>query len=143
MERESWRYVAHEQDIPQPGDFKSLLLGREPVLVVRGDDGCVRVLFNTCRHRPVTVCYQASGNAKRFVCNFHGWVYNTKGHLIGLRDSSPEGWQFSERRGLTPLPRVAIYQGHIFASLSPEGEPLEEHIKKIKFPIDASATQNS
>ncbi len=137
-ERKDWRYVAHEREIPQPGDFKSLLLGREPVLVVRGEDGCVRVLFNTCRHRPVTVCYQASGNAKRFVCSYHGWVYNTKGNLVGLSGSNEEGWQFVERRGLTPLPRMAIHQGYIFASLSPEGEPLEDHLKKTNFHIDSA-----
>ena len=126
MGREIWMYVAHESEIPQPGDFKSLLLLREPVLVVRGEDGCIRVLFNTCRHRPVTVCHQASGNTKRFVCSYHGWVYNTKGNLIGLSGASQEGCHFPERRGLTPLPRVELYRGYIFASLSLEGETLEE-----------------
>jgi len=137
MGRESWRYVAHEREIPQPGDFKSLLLIREPVLIVRGEDGCVRVLFNTCRHRPVTVCHQAKGNTKRFVCSYHGWVYNTKGNLIGLRGASQLERSFSERPGLTPAPRVAIYQGFIFASLSPEGETLEEHFRRTQFPIDS------
>jgi phenylpropionate dioxygenase-like ring-hydroxylating dioxygenase large terminal subunit len=136
MGRESWHYVAHEREISQPGDFKSLLLGREPVLVVRGEDGCVRVLFNTCRHRPVTVCHQANGNTKRFVCSYHGWVYNTKGNLIGLSGARQEGGSFSERRGLTPLPRVEVYRGFVFASLSPGGETLEEHFKKTQFPID-------
>ena len=90
MRGESWLYVAHESEIPQPGDFKSLTLAQKAVIVVRGEDGCVRVLFNTCRHRKVAVCHEARGNAKHFVCTYHGWVYDTKGSLIGLHNCGGE-----------------------------------------------------
>src|SRR5262249_29185879 len=40
----SWLFVAHESEIPNPGDYKALTLAQQPVIVVRGDDGRVRVL---------------------------------------------------------------------------------------------------
>ena len=133
IRRKSWLYVAHESEIPNPGDFKALTLAHQPVIVVRDDEGHVRVLFNICRHRRVTVCRQDKGNTTHFICADHGWVYDTKGHLIGL--SGPNDWvrKFRERRGLAPVPRMDLHQGAIFASLSPDGESLEEYLCKSRF----------
>jgi phenylpropionate dioxygenase-like ring-hydroxylating dioxygenase large terminal subunit len=129
----SWFYVAHESEIPNPGDFKSFTLAQQPVIVVRDDEGRVRVLLNICRHRKVTVCRQEKGNTSHFICADHGWVYNTKGNLVGLSGPSRSLRSFTERRGLMPVPRMAIYQGVIFASLSPEGESLDEYLREARF----------
>lgn len=120
----SWHYLAEEREIPSSGDFLVRTLGHRSVIVVRGEDGQVRVLVNICRHRKVIVCREERGNAAHFTCADHGWVYNLNGNLIGL--SGPDGYarRFSARRGLTLVPRMEIYQGAVFASLSPEGESL-------------------
>src|SRR5215475_15178826 len=96
----TWFYVLHESEIPNPGDFRALILAQQPLIVVRGEDRRVRVLLNICRHREVIVCHEKRGNTRQFVCPFHGWVYNTKGDLVGL--SGPKGSvrDFAERRGL-------------------------------------------
>jgi phenylpropionate dioxygenase-like ring-hydroxylating dioxygenase large terminal subunit len=133
IRQKSWLYVAHEREIPNPGDFKSLTLAQQPIIVVRDDEGRVRVLLNICRHRKVTVCRQEKGNATHFTCVDHGWVYNTKGHLIGLRGPNDSLRRFTERRGLMSVPRVDIHQGVIFASLSPEGESLDEYLRESRF----------
>lgn len=120
----SWHYLAREQDLPNPGDFLVRRLEQQSVIVVRGNNGQIRVLLNICRHRQVPVCREERGSAAQLTCADHGWVYNLNGNLIGL--SGPEGRtrRFSERRGLIPVPRMEIYQGAIFASLSPEGQSL-------------------
>lgn len=128
----SWFYVAQEADIPQPGDFKLLVIAEQSVIVVRDEAGDVRVFFNVCRHRAVPVCQQKQGNTKYFTCAFHGWVYNTKGNLVGLSGPDQSMRSFTERRGLTPVPRVARAQGRIFVSLNPEGESLEEYLRKAQ-----------
>lgn len=139
----SWFYVAHEREIPNPGDFKSLTLAQQSILVVRDDEGQVRVLFNICRHRRVTVCRQATGNASHFTCADHGWIYNAKGDLIGLRGPKAALRHFPERRGLTPLPRIAISRGVIFASLSLEGESLEAYLRQSRFFAKGPPLHNS
>lgn len=139
----SWLYVVHERAIPNPGDFKSLVLAQQPIIVVRDGEGQIHVLFNICRHRKVTVCRQETGNATHFTCVDHGWVYNTKGNLVGLRGPNRSLRSFTERRGLTPVPRIAIRQGAIFVSLSPEGESLDEYLRKSQFSAIMFNTQRT
>jgi phenylpropionate dioxygenase-like ring-hydroxylating dioxygenase large terminal subunit len=134
--QQSWFIVARDHEIPRPGDFKSLTLAQRPVIVVRGEDGLVRVLLNTCRHRNVTVCRQAAGNTHAFTCPDHGWVYNTKGNLVGLQGPDQSIRRSQERRGLTPVSRMAIHRGYIFVSFDLEGESLEEYLRKAQPPID-------
>src|SRR5439155_25606239 len=51
-----WLLVAHESEIPEPGDYVTRSLGQFPVIVVRGEDGKIRILLNICRHRGMRVC---------------------------------------------------------------------------------------
>ena len=129
----SWYYVANESEILNPGDFKSLIITEQPVIVVRGEDEQIRVLFNICRHREVMVCHEERGTTKQFVCPFHGWVYDTKGGLMGLAGPSDAIRAFQVRRGLTPVPRVGTVCGCIFASLNADGESLKTYLKRTKF----------
>ena len=60
--RHSWQYVAHESEIPEPGDYVVRKMGRDPVIVVRDENGDVRVHLNTCRQRGVPLSRADSGN---------------------------------------------------------------------------------
>ena len=127
-----WHYVAHEREFPGIGDFKLLKLAGQSVIVVRDEDGQLRVLLNICRHRSVPVCRQARGNTRTFICSFHGWVYNTKGTLIGLQGPGRSVRAFPEREGLLPVPRIATSRGSIYASLESGGESLSEYLRRVK-----------
>ena len=59
-----WVFVGHASEIPEPGDYRLALVGRYPIIMVRGDDGEVRLLSNRCRHRANTVCQIERGNAR-------------------------------------------------------------------------------
>lgn len=52
----SWVYVAHESELPNPGDYKTTFIGLVPVIVSRDMAGKVHVLVNRCMHRGATVC---------------------------------------------------------------------------------------
>src|SRR5262249_46546337 len=49
--RNTWIYVGHDSQVPSTGDFYSTQLGREPVVMIRGSDGQVRVFPNRCAHK--------------------------------------------------------------------------------------------
>jgi phenylpropionate dioxygenase-like ring-hydroxylating dioxygenase large terminal subunit len=129
----TWYHVADESEIPNLGDFKTLIIGEQPVIVVRGEDEQIRVLFNICRHREVMVCHEERGNTNRFVCFFHGWIYDTKGNLIGLNGPNETIRTFQERRGLTSVPRVGLVRGCVFVSLNAEGEDLKTYLRRTRF----------
>jgi phenylpropionate dioxygenase-like ring-hydroxylating dioxygenase large terminal subunit len=132
-----WVYVGHESEIPNRGDFVRRAIGRQPIIVARGADGTVRAFFNRCRHRGNMVCHAERGNADKFTCPYHGWTYSNTGNL--LAPTFEEGYDSNLKRedfGLNPLPRLGSYRGLIFASVSPHGISLDEHLGGAKEFID-------
>ena len=85
-----WVFIGHESEIPKPGDFLTRVIGRQPVIMVRGKDGNISVLLNRCAHRGSTVCTVEQGNAKVFTCPYHGWTYDLGGRLLSA--SHPGGF---------------------------------------------------
>lgn len=133
----TWIYVGHESEVASAGDYRTAYIGRQPLIVSRGEDGQVRVLMNSCRHRGNVLCREERGTAKFYRCSYHGWVYRNDGLLATIpeRSAYPEGFE-SEIGGLATAPRVAVYRGLIFASLSPEGESIEEHLGEVRDYVD-------
>src|SRR5262245_17527224 len=136
--RRGWVFVGHDSEVPHPGDFITRHLGTEPVLMVRGREGEIGVFANRCMHRGTMVCPADRGNARTFTCPYHGWTYDVSGALLGV--PYPGGYSAFDKtaRGLTRLPRVAIYRGFVFASLSAAGISLAEHLGRATQLIDRS-----
>lgn len=134
----TWVYVAHESELPNPGDYKVAAVGRLPVIVSRDRDRRLHVLLNACRHRGSVICRSEKGNASEFICSYHAWVYGSDGRLLS---TSSSGGGFSEDfiqriGGLIALPRVSTYRGMIFASVSPRGNSLEDHLGPVRHYVD-------
>ena len=75
--RPSWQIVCHESDIASPGDYRTLDYLGESVIAVRGEDGQVRAFANTCRHRAMRLVEGPAGCAKKLVCPYHAWTYES------------------------------------------------------------------
>jgi len=133
----NWIYVAHESEVANPGDYKSTMIGLQPVIVTRDENGELRVFLNACRHRGAAVCREERGNARTFICPYHGWAYRPSGALIGIpaADRYPDGFDTS-RLGLVPVPRVASYAGLVFASFNADVADLETYLGPAKTHID-------
>jgi p-cumate 2,3-dioxygenase alpha subunit len=81
-----WLYLGHDSELTAPGDFVRRKVAGRPLIFVRGRDGRVRALYNSCTHRGARVCRQDAGNAKSFQCFYHAWTFTTEGTLIGIPD---------------------------------------------------------
>jgi len=124
-----WVFVGHESEIPRSGDFVTRHVGTQPVIMVRGANAEVSVLLNRCAHRGTMVCTAARGNTRALSCPYHGWTYDLTGTLMGV--PYPGGFDGSFDKGahgLPRAPRVSRYRGFVFASFSPDGASLEEHL---------------
>src|SRR5690606_5308824 len=120
--RRSWLYVAHESQIPNPGDYIVNFMGEEEVFVARDARSRVRVYKDWCPHRGNKVCLFDRGNARAFTCTFHGWTFDLEGKLTGL-GAGQEVYAAREpetraNRRLREVPKVAVYAGLVFASWS-------------------------
>ena len=51
-----WIFVGVEPDIPEPGDYFTVPLGRTSIVVARDDDMTIRAFHNVCRHRGERLC---------------------------------------------------------------------------------------
>jgi phenylpropionate dioxygenase-like ring-hydroxylating dioxygenase large terminal subunit len=135
----TWVYVGHDSLVPKIGDYVTTRVGNQPVVLSRHDDGKIHVIYNSCGHRGAIVCNEDKGNARLFRCCYHGWTFKTNGDLDAVAMPRGYGKQFDltdPSLGMGRLPRVAVYRGFVFASLSPRGPGLEEYLGHARDSID-------
>lgn len=126
----TWVYVGHASQIPDPGDYVTTEIGRQPVLMSRHADGSIHVLYNRCPHKGVKIAAEACGNTGRFFrCPYHAWSFKTDGKLLAIPlRKGYEGTELDRKdavRGLAPVARVHVHREFVFARLNEGGEDFE------------------
>jgi choline monooxygenase len=117
-----WFFLAREEQVPKPGDYLTFDTTGGPVILIRGQDGQVRVFANYCRHRG-SILLEGEGNCSRIVCPYHAWSYLSDGTLYGCPDmKDAQGFDRTEN-GLVPL-RMDSWAGFIFATYNKEAPAL-------------------
>jgi nitrite reductase/ring-hydroxylating ferredoxin subunit len=133
----TWLFVAHTSEIPGPGDFVTRSMGEDPVLVVRGRDGQVRVFLNVCRHRGRKLCGLDGGNTEFFRCGYHGWTYNNRGVLTVVPFlEAYQGNLDTRQLGLYQAAQVDTYRDLIFATWDPDAPTLADYLGETKWVLD-------
>lgn len=120
-----WLCVGHRSRLAQPGDFFTVTLGHESVIVVLDDDQQINALLNVCRHRGTRVCAEHAGNARGFLCPYHAWHYDLKGRLKAA-PAMDQVENFS--RDDYPLVRLKVdsFLGFLFINFADNAPPLAE-----------------
>ena len=110
------------REVPSPDD-DSLL----SVIVVRGDDGEVRVFANVCAHRRAQLV-DGDGSAARLTCPYHAWVYRLDGQCVaapymqGSLEANSAAFDPANHR-LASLP-TEVWQGFVYVSHAATPAPL-------------------
>jgi len=118
----NWLFAGHTCEVPEPGDYFVLPVGRESIFVVRDKEGQLHAHFNVCRHRGSKIATQPRGHCRSLVCPYHQWVYTLDGSLSNARLMG-EGFDAGEYH----LRSAAVREisGLIFVCLSPEPPSLD------------------
>ena len=130
--RREWMLAGHLSDVPKQGDYLTLEVGPERVLVVRDDKETLRAFHNVCRHRGSRVVPKSQGHCGHVMrCPFHGWTYSLDGRLKSVpRLQTFESLELSEH-GLVPL-ELEVWQGLIFIRFESGGEPVASQLHAIE-----------
>ncbi|REJ70356.1 MAG: aromatic ring-hydroxylating dioxygenase subunit alpha [Planctomycetota bacterium] len=118
--RRGWVFAGHSCQLREPGDYLTLTLDTDPLVVLRDDDGQLRAFHNVCRHRGMILCQEEAGHVGRIVCPYHQWVYGRDGALVSCRGMQEE--IDTSELGLRPV-HVAELAGLVYISLADEPLP--------------------
>jgi 3-phenylpropionate/trans-cinnamate dioxygenase subunit alpha len=134
----AWLFLAHDSMIPKPGDFLNTYMGGDPVIVARQRDGSVRAYLNACRHRGMKVCRAEDGNARNFMCTYHGWTYDLAGNLVNVPnlDDAYHDELDTSKWGLIQVAQIDSYKGLWYATFDPSAPPLLDYLGDSVYYID-------
>jgi Rieske 2Fe-2S family protein len=125
--RSGWLFAGHSCEISKPGQYFTLEVDSDSVVVTRDESGQARAFHNVCRHRGSIVCDKSEGEVKKLVCPYHRWTYNLDGklfHAPGMQEELDKS-----QLGLKSIHTREV-AGLIFISLA--GEPPDfESAKEI------------
>jgi phenylpropionate dioxygenase-like ring-hydroxylating dioxygenase large terminal subunit len=117
--------VCHENEIPQPGDWRTIEYLGESVIVIRGDDAAVRAFSNVCRHRGSRLVDGNGGCAKVLTCPYHAWSYARDGRLVRVPHRHEYPGLRTEHHGLFPV-ALEKWRGFLFVTLEPGAPSVAE-----------------
>lgn len=121
-----WLSVAREEELPNAGDYLTLRIAGEPVVIARENGGSIVAYMNACLHRGVQVAFD-KGNAERFHCPYHAWTYDIAGNLIGAPRMKDSGHDLEGQR--LPRIRTALWRGWVFINFDESAPSFEQFIE--------------
>ena len=125
-----WFCVGRADALANSGDYVTLDLANQPIIVLRDKEGVLKAMSNVCRHR-MSVLLEGRGNTRSIVCPYHAWTYNLDGSLRGAPAMDQnEGFCKSDYR--LPDVRCEEWLGWAFVTLNPDVPPVARQLSKVE-----------
>lgn len=122
----SWQVVGHVNDVPDPGDYVTLELMHDSIIVMRDKDGGLAAFHNVCRHRGARILDAGRGSVRsRLLCPYHGWAYRLNGELAAVPSESTFPGLDKTCFGLKPV-EMEVFLGFIFVRVAGTGPSVAE-----------------
>ncbi|HEY3148140.1 MAG TPA: Rieske (2Fe-2S) protein, partial [Dongiaceae bacterium] len=121
----SWQFVCHQNQVRAAGDFATLDLMRDSIIVMRGKDGALRAFQNACRHRGSKLL-DGEGTCKhRITCPYHAWSYQLDGRLAAVPSEKTFPGLDKSQLGLKEL-ELEVFCGLVFVRIAGGGPSIAE-----------------
>lgn len=112
-----WNCVLRADSVPSPGQWKTVTVGREEIIVVRTRKAGIKAYHNVCRHRGMRVCTSGEGKNKTLQCGYHAWTYALEGELVAAPNLTSMPDVDRQRYGLKSV-AVKEWLGYVWVCLA-------------------------
>ena len=135
-----WLCAGRADALREAGDYLTMDISGEPIIVLRDRDGGLRAMSNVCRHRMSTLL-EGRGNTRAIVCPYHAWTYNLDGTLRGAPAMALNDGFCKEQVAL-PQVRCENWLGWIMVTLDPDVPPPSERLAGVSDLVGAFQMEN-
>ncbi|UYF99830.1 MULTISPECIES: aromatic ring-hydroxylating oxygenase subunit alpha [unclassified Halomonas] len=135
-----WLFAGMSCEIPAKGNFMTLEIGNNPIVIVRGGEGQIHAFHNVCRHRGSRLCTTDKGKVAKLVCPYHQWTYELDGRLLFA--GSDMGTNFDLNQfGLKPV-HVRTAGGFVFINLSENPSSIDDFLVTLEHYLEPYQMDN-
>ena len=127
---QDWFCVGRATALSKPGDYVTVELAGQAIIVLRNKEDQLRAMSNVCRHRMSTLL-EGRGNKSSIVCPYHAWTYNLDGSLRGA-PAMTRNDGFCKEEYQLPEVRCEEWLGWVFVTLNPEAGPVAGQLAKVE-----------
>jgi len=125
----TWAAIGVGAEVPEPGDAKPISFLGQPLLLLRDDDGALRVYYNICRHRGMILVETPRRIEGAIRCPYHSWCYAKDGRLVATPHVGGPGQNAHpgiarNTLGLIEVPSH-VWRDVVFVNLSGDADPFE------------------
>jgi len=124
--KKNWLCVGRWDHARNPGDYFTRRMFGESLIIIRGKDGQLRALINSCRHRWSQMVPEGTGHTNLLICPNHSWTYNLDGTLRGVAVADIPGMDKS-KCNLHSV-RLEVWQGYVFINFDPDAPSLNAQL---------------
>ena len=124
--RKSWIGVGRSDSLPDPGNYMTLDVANQQIILLRDSTSKLRAFANTCRHRNARII-EGHGTCKGLRCPFHSWFYDLEGKLISAPNMTSAVGFKKDNNGLISYLAEERF-GFIFVSLSKDTPSIDKHL---------------
>ncbi|HSH47177.1 MAG TPA: aromatic ring-hydroxylating dioxygenase subunit alpha [Halomonas sp.] len=135
-----WLFAGMTCEIPAKGNFITVDIGDNPVIIVRGAENRIHAFHNVCRHRGSRLCLEEKGKVAKLVCGYHQWTYELDGRLLFAGSDMGEDFDLSSY-GLKPV-SVECAGGFIFINLGDEPPLIDDLLETLEHYLEPYQMDN-
>ena len=126
----TWQFIGLEKEMPAIGSYRTLELGSYALVLLRDEQGELRLLHNLCRHRGMPLFIGAGKLEKHIRCPYHNWTYQQDGQLRAVPQKEKFPCLAHDQLGLHQA-SLDTWHGMVFAHPQSRPEPLEEWVEGL------------
>ena len=127
--KHDWFCAGRASALSNPGDYLTLELADQPIMVIRDKQGTLRAQSNVCLHRMSTLL-EGRGNRSAIVCPYHAWTYELNGLLRGAPAMDGNDSFCKHGMQLPPI-RCEEWLGWIMVTLNPDAPAVEKALGEV------------